>query len=47
MYLDMEELTGDVESIKAVYEMAFKYKIITVQMVLNYADFLQVSILDL
>lgn len=39
--LDLEESLGDVSSARAAYDAAFELKIVTPQMVLNYAAFLE------
>jgi pre-mRNA-splicing factor SYF1 len=41
LYLDLEEFLGTVESCKIAYDRVFDLKIVTVQMVLNYAMFLE------
>jgi pre-mRNA-splicing factor SYF1 len=41
LYLDLEETFGSIESCRAAYERAFDLKVITPQMALNYASFLE------
>ena len=41
LYLDLEESLGSVESCRAAYDRAMELKVITPQMVLNYASFLE------
>lgn len=41
LYLDLEESLGSVTSTRAAYDRAMELKVLTVQMALNYATFLQ------
>jgi pre-mRNA-splicing factor SYF1 len=40
-YIDLEESIGDVESTKAVYDRVLDLKIVTPQLIVNYAMFLE------
>lgn len=43
LYCDLEESLGSIDSTRAVYDKIMELRIATPQIVLNYAQFLQVS----
>lgn len=46
-YVDLEESLGTLESTRAVYERILDLRIATPQIILNYAFFLEVEIIDI